>query len=155
MSKALGLIETMGFVGVVEAADAAVKAASVDLAALEPTTGGLMTIRISGDVGAVQAAVEAGAAAARRIGQLLGQHVIPNPHEEVVRLLRPKDAPAPGPRSGPPLEAASVRMEDLERMSVVELRRAARGIPDLGIRGRGISKANREELLREIQKAAT
>jgi microcompartment protein CcmL/EutN len=148
MSKALGLIETLGFVGVVEAADAAVKAAPVDLAAVEQTTGGLVTIRLSGEVGAVQAAVDAGAAAARRIGQLLSQHVIPNPHDDLVRLFRLNAAPsscADGPLAPP-------HADDLERMSVVELRRVARGLPGLGIKGRQISKANREELLREIQK---
>ncbi len=148
MPKALGLIETLGFVGVVEAADAAVKAAPVDLAAVEQATGGLVTIRLSGEVGAVQAAVDAGAAAARRIGQLLSQHVIPNPHDDLVRLFHlnaPPSSFADGPLAPP-------RTDDLERMSVVELRRVARGLPGLGIKGRQISKANREELLREIQK---
>lgn len=149
MPKALGLIETLGFVGVVEAADAAVKAAPVDLAAVEQTTGGLVTIRLSGEVGAVQAAVDAGAAAARRIGQLLSQHVIPNPHDDLVRLFRPKAASPPSGADGP---LAPPRPDDLNRMSVVELRRVARGLPGLGIKGRQISKANREQLLREIQK---
>ncbi|MBI2951153.1 BMC domain-containing protein [bacterium] len=150
MSKALGLIETLGFVGVVEAADAAVKAASVDLAAVEQATGGLVTIRLSGEVGAVQAAVDAGAAAARRIGQLLSQHVIPNPHDDLVRLLHLNAISPPSSCADGPL--APPRTDDLERMSVVELRRVARGLPGLGIKGRQISKANREELLREIQK---
>jgi microcompartment protein CcmL/EutN len=150
MPKALGLIETLGFVGVVEAADAAVKAAPVDLAAVEQTTGGLVTIRLSGEVGAVQAAVDAGAAAARRIGQLLSHHVIPNPHDDLVRLFRLKAASAPSSCADGPF--APPRADDLNRMSVVELRRVARGLPGLGIKGRQISKANREELLREIQK---
>ncbi len=154
MPKALGLIETMGFVGVVEAADAAVKAAAVDLAAVEQTTGGWVTIRLSGEVGAVRAAVDAGAAAARRVGQLLGHHVIPNPHEDVARLLRLEDAlPLREPANGP-LESP-LRLEDLERMRVVELRRVARTMPGLVIRGRRISKANREELLREIRRVKT
>jgi microcompartment protein CcmL/EutN len=151
MPKALGLIETVGFVGVVEAADAAVKAAPVDLASVEQTTGGLVTIRLSGDVGAVQAAVDAGAAAARRIGQLLGQHVIPNPHDDLVRLFHPETAPAPSSYANGPL--TSFTTDDLERMSVVELRRVARSMAGLGIKGRQISKANREELLREILKS--
>lgn len=150
MSKAWGLIETVGFVGVVEAADAAVKAAPVDLAAVEKTTGGLVTIRLSGDVGAVQAAVDAGAAAARKIGQLLGQHVIPNPHDDLVRLFHSNAAPAPSSCADGPL--TSFHTDDLERMSVVELRRVARSTVGLGIKGRQISKANREELLREILK---
>lgn len=150
MSKALGLIETLGFVGVVEAADAAVKAAPVDLSAVEQATGGLVTIKLSGDVGAVQAAVDAGAAAARRIGHLLSQHVIPNPHDDLVRLFRLNAVSAPSSCADGPL--TPLRTDDLERMSVVELRRIARSLPGLGIKGRQISKANREELLREIQK---
>ena len=149
MSKALGLIETMGFVGVVEAADAAVKAASVELSAVEQPTGGLVILRLSGEVGAVQAAVDAGAAAARRVGQLLGHHVIPGPHEDLARLLR-LDPASPDAVNGP--LKPSLRMDDLERMSVVALRRVARTLPDLAIRGRRISKANREELLGEIRK---
>lgn len=151
MRKALGLIETVGFVGVVEAADAAVKAASVTLAAVEQSTGGLVTIRLSGEVGAVQAAVDAGAAAARRIGQLVSHHVIPGPHEDLVRLLRMEDTPASPHVANDPLKPP-LRMDDLEQMSVVALRRVARTLPGLAIRGRRISKANREELLGEIRR---
>ena len=84
MSKeALGLIETRGFIGAVEAADAMVKAANVELVSYEKTGGGLVTVLIRGDVGAVKAATDAGAAAAKRVGDLRSVHVIPRPHTDV------------------------------------------------------------------------
>lgn len=150
MPKALGLIETMGFVGVVEAADAAVKAAAVELAAVEQTTGGLVTLRLSGEVGAVNAAVDAGANAARKVGQLLSHHVIPNPDEQVDRLLGAGKGSPSGDRAHFP--GAPSPPDDPEGMSVVELRRLARSLSGLAIRGREISRANRDDLLREIRK---
>ena len=82
MKNAIGLIETRGLVGSIEAADAMVKAANVRLIAKELIGGGLVTVIIEGDVGAVKAATDAGAAAAKRVGELLSVHVIPRPHEE-------------------------------------------------------------------------
>ena len=76
---ALGKIETLGFVGAVEAADAMVKAAQVKLTRYEKTGGGMVTVMVRGDVGAVYAAVEAGGAAARKIGEVVSAHVIPSP----------------------------------------------------------------------------
>lgn len=88
---ALGLIETKGFIGSVEAADAMVKTANVSLIAKEYIGAGYVTVMIRGDVGAVKAATDAGAAAARRVGELVSVHVIPRPHAEVERIL-PKSA---------------------------------------------------------------
>lgn len=85
--EALGMIETKGFVGGVEAADAMVKAANVQLVGKEYIGAGYMTIFVRGDVGAVKAATDAGAAAARRVGELISVHVIPRPHNEVERIL--------------------------------------------------------------------
>ena len=85
-SDALGLIETRGLVGSIEAADAMVKAANVVLVGQEQVGGGLVTVMVRGDVGAVKAATDAGAAAARRVGELIGVHVIPNPHEDAERI---------------------------------------------------------------------
>lgn len=85
--EALGMIETKGFVGGVEAADAMVKAANVQLIGKEYIGAGYMTIFVRGDVGAVKAATDAGAAAARRVGELISVHVIPRPHNEVERIL--------------------------------------------------------------------
>lgn len=85
--EALGMIETKGFVGGVEAADAMVKAANVQLVGKEYIGAGYMTIFVRGDVGAVKAATDAGAAAARRVGELISVHVIPRPHDSVEKIL--------------------------------------------------------------------
>lgn len=92
--EALGMIETKGFIGAIEAADAMVKAANVVLVGKEYVGAGLVTVTVRGDVGAVKAATDAGAAAARRVGELVGVHVIPRPHDDVERLVpgAPKEA---------------------------------------------------------------
>ena len=146
--RALGLIETVGFVGVTEAADAAVKAAAVELAAIERIDGGMVSIRLLGDVGAVQAAVEAGVRAAEAVAKVVAQHVIPNPHEDLVVQF---DLDVEGPISRESLESLS--NADLETLSVARLRQLARTIQNLGIQGREISRANRDELIREIRQA--
>ena len=87
MLEALGLIETKGFVGAIEAADAMVKAANVRLVGKEKTGSGLVTVMVRGDVGAVKAAIEAGGEAARRVGELVSVHIIPRPHQDVEDLL--------------------------------------------------------------------
>lgn len=84
---ALGMVETRGLVGAVEAADAMVKAARVRLIGKEKVGGGYTTVMVRGEVGAVKAATDAGAAAARRVGELVSVHVIPRPHSEVERIL--------------------------------------------------------------------
>ena len=84
---AIGMIETKGLVASIEAADAMVKAANVTLIGKEKVGGGLITVLIRGDVGAVKAATEAGAAAAKRVGELISVHVIPRPHGEVNAIL--------------------------------------------------------------------
>lgn len=85
--QALGMIETKGLVGSVEAADAMVKAANVSLIGKVHVGGGLVTVMVRGDVGAVKAAVDTGAAAAERVGELLSIHVIPRPHSDVEMIL--------------------------------------------------------------------
>ena len=85
--QALGMIETKGLVASIEAADAMVKAANVTLIGKEHVGGGLVTVMVRGDVGAVKAATDAGAAAAERVGELISIHVIPRPHEEVEAIL--------------------------------------------------------------------
>ena len=84
---ALGMVETKGFVGAVEAADAMVKAANVKLIGKVQVGGGLVTVIVRGDVGAVKAAADAGAAAAEKVGELISVHVIPRPHSDVERIL--------------------------------------------------------------------
>lgn len=94
-TNALGMIETKGLVGAIEAADAMVKSANVQLIGKEQVGGGLVTVMVRGDVGAVKAATDAGAAAAEKVGELISVHVIARPHMEVDNILpKGKSAPA-------------------------------------------------------------
>jgi len=97
--EAMGLIETRGFVGAVEAADAASKAAEVELVSRQKADAGLVTVFITGDVASVRAAVDAGAAAARRVGELVSVLVIPRPAEGVRELQYPAQPKAKKPQS--------------------------------------------------------
>jgi ethanolamine utilization protein EutM len=85
--EALGMVETRGLIGSIEAADAMVKAANVVLVGKEYIGAGYVTVLVRGDVGAVKAATDAGAAAARRVGELISVHVIPRPHGEVEKII--------------------------------------------------------------------
>ena len=85
MSEALGMIETKGYVGSVEASDAMVKAANVGLIKTIPIGGGLITVLCRGDVGSVKAAVDAGSKAAAKVGELVASHIIPRPHEDLLK----------------------------------------------------------------------
>ena len=87
LGAALGMVETRGLVGAIEAADAMVKAARVGLVGKEKIGGGYVTVMVRGDVGAVKAATDAGAAAAERVGELVSVHVIPRPHTDVELIL--------------------------------------------------------------------
>ena len=90
MKDALGMIETKGLVGAIEAADAMVKSANVTLIGYEKIGSGLVTVMVRGDVGAVKAATDAGAAAAQKVGEVVSVHVIPRPHIDTEKIL-PKD----------------------------------------------------------------
>jgi len=151
---ALGLIETRGLIGAIEAADAAAKAAMVVITCVEVTPGALVTVKFEGELGAVQASVDAGAAAATRVGELISAHTIPRPDDELDKILPdvPYINPA-NPKSGgnghpapPPLVIPDDDAE-LEGMTVVDLRRLAREQADFPISGREISRANKDELL--------
>ena len=85
--EALGMIETKGLVGAIEAADAMVKSANVTLIGKEQIGSGLVTVMVRGDVGAVKAAVDAGSCAAEKVGEVVSQHVIPRPHTDVEKIL--------------------------------------------------------------------
>ena len=141
---ALGLIETRGLVGALEAADAGLKAAHVRLLGTERADAGLVTVKFAGTTAAVKAAVDAGSAAAERVGHLVSVHVIPRPHEELSIVLADDDeAPAtPLPMSGGRYDIAA-----LEGAKVVDLRSMARRIADFPIKGRDVARAGREELL--------
>ena len=166
--KALGLIETKGMIGAIEATDAAAKAAAVVVSSVELTEAAFMTVKIEGDLGAVQAAVEAGANAARKVGELVSVHIIPNPSDELSAILpqfryvtkyHPEDKrPAlhdevkpPKPKSSEKIttekKPAPRKQKKLESMTVSELRQIARKIDDFPLKGREISMANKKKLI--------
>ncbi|WP_173915406.1 BMC domain-containing protein [Halobacillus sp. Marseille-Q1614] len=104
MAKALGMIETRGLVGSIEAADAMVKASNVSLVKQEKIDAALVTILVEGDVSAVQAAVDAGKEAAQRVGELVSFHVIPHPDDDTRGML--KKGPEESVKTTPPKRAA-------------------------------------------------
>jgi ethanolamine utilization protein EutM len=140
--QALGLIETRGLVGAIEAADAGVKAAHVTLVGREYADAGLVTVAFRGETAAVKAAVDAGALAAERVGQLVSTHVIPQPSPDLDVLAEEMEEGPGESESGAPVD-----MSRLSSLKVVELRRAARRIPNFPLKGRNVAKAGREELL--------
>lgn len=178
---ALGLVETKGLVGAIEAADAMVKTANVILVGKERTDPAMITVKIVGETAAVRSAVEAGAAAAQRVSQLISKHVIPRPaegmeeliyarasrtQEEVEAMLSgartPDEEQIPDDEIAPeePYEKPEGLTPEQERyyeklnsMTVHELRRFARGVEGLTIYGREISRANKKQLLEELMKA--
>lgn len=141
--EALGLIETKGLVGAIEAADAGLKAANVRLLGQERADAGLVTVMFGGDVAAVKAAVDAGGAAAARVGHLVSSHVIPRPNRQLVSIEDPNDVAVPAaPMSGGRYDLAA-----LEHAKVVELRSIARAVENFPIKGRDVARAGRDELL--------
>ncbi|MBI4417720.1 MAG: BMC domain-containing protein [Ignavibacteriales bacterium] len=174
---ALGLVETRGLVGAIEAADAMVKTARVILIGKERTDPALITVKIVGETAAVTSAVEAGASAAQRVGQLVSKHVIPRPADGMDELIYAKasltesqvlellgesseegdleiDALPEEPYSKPAgLTPEEERyFEKLSGMTVHELRSHARTIEGLSIYGREISRANKKQLIEELMK---
>lgn len=140
-SDALGLIETRGLVGAIEAADAGTKAANVRLLGTERADAGLVTVKFLGDVAAVKAAVDAGGAAAERVGQLIATHVIPRPHDDLGLVAEDDEVPdAPVPKD-------RLDLARLEQMKVVELRALARRLASFPLKGRDVARAGRDELL--------
>lgn len=176
LEYALGMVETRGLVGSIEAADVMVKTANVHVLGTEYIKNGFVTVKIIGEVAAVKAAVDAASAAAARVGQVVATHVIPRPAADIEHILRnipstekpnteatgtikekkPKTSP-PGPATGqqtifvPSPELDDYRKQ-LEGMTVPQLRTVARKEGGLGITGRNISKANKEQLIHELLK---
>lgn len=113
MRQALGLIETRGLVAAIEASDAMVKAANVKLLGRQKVKAGLITVMVEGDVGAVKAATDAGAAACQRVGEMVSVHVIPRPHEEIEKILPkgPEEKKAPVKRKRSPRKPRSKRVQ--------------------------------------------
>lgn len=138
--QAVGLIETRGLVGALEAADTMVKTASVRLIGIAKTVPALMTVQIAGDVASVQAAVQAGCLAAERVGQLVSSLVIPNPGAGVADLVDGSNEH--DIRTRP--QHSNV---DLDEMTVVELRSLARETDGFPIQGRAIASASKQQLL--------
>ncbi|NLH00326.1 MAG: BMC domain-containing protein [Clostridiales bacterium] len=189
--EALGLIELYGYVPAVEALDAALKAANVRLESVTKVKGGLVSVFVTGDVGAVKAAIDAAAAAAERVGKVVSVHVIPRPAKEIEKILpEPPEgsggsAPAPvntpktetetetenpeeeenslpgeietGEENEPAqieqkLSAETLTREDLESMTVVNLRTAARNLGITTMTKREIRDAKRDDLIKAIIK---
>ena len=138
--KALGLIETRGLIGAIEAADAMVKAAKVSLHPTELSTGSMVTVKVTGEVGAVRSAVDAGALAAKKVGSLISTHIIPRPHDDTEGLIFPSLIPS-----------GDDNPVDFSSLTVKELRAIARKTVDIGISGRQISTANRDSLIKLLE----
>lgn len=182
---ALGLVETKGLIGAIEAADAMVKTANVVLVGKERTDPAMITVKIVGDTAAVRSAVEAGAAAAQKVGQLIAKHVIPRPAEgmedliyskstrtraETEKLLGNEASPAPKEEieEEEPAEETSAEepyampeglsakeqeyFQELDGMTVHQLRSLARSVEGLTIYGREISRANKKQLIEELMR---
>lgn len=152
MAKAaVGFIETRGLIAVIEAADTAVKAASVELMGFEQIGGGMVAVRFSGDVASVQVAVQAAVQAARQMGEVASHHVIPAPHADVFDLLIQSRKPVCSPNSAS--TGARPSLSDLESMPVARLRKLVRQTPGVQLKGRRVSHANKEALLTELHRA--
>ena len=162
--KALGLVETKGLVGAIEAADAMVKTAAVQLIGIENTIAALLTVKVVGETGAVKAAVDAGASAAEKVGELISCHVIPRPHDDTESIVyNQSDEIGPGGSDANPTgDVASTKgrgphelvyfdIETVKAMPVRQLRSLARDVPGFPIQGREISRANKEILVEKFQ----
>lgn len=168
--KALGMIEVRGRLGAVEGLDASLKAANVSLVNMIKVGGAMTTFLIEGDVGAVKAAVDAGAAAAERVCELKSVHVIPRPAEAVRAMIGPETpttpkAPTPAKAPAPKVEAEPVSKEtpvtetaaapseeSLDDMTVGDLRKLARGVEDFPLTKQEIKFAKKDELLEAFNK---
>jgi len=149
---ALGIVETRGLVAAVEAADAMLKAAQVTFVGREITDAALVTIKVVGEVSAVKAAVDAGSSAARKVGELVSQHVIPRPHAETAAIAYSKEEHL---RASPAQKPGSVGLglneTELEKLSVAELRRLAQHIPSFPLSSAQVSRASKSLLLEHFR----
>ena len=152
---AIGLIETRGLVGVIEAADAAAKSAQVELLGIEQIGAGLVSVRFSGEVAAVQVAVDAGVHAALKVTEVISHHVIPAPHLDLKDLLQGQvpAAPAAAPQQAVAAAALTPDPSELHRLPVVRLRQLVRQLPDSALKGRQVSRANKQALIDELRRA--
>ena len=160
--QALGMIEVYGYLTAVEALDSALKAANVSRLGVEKVRGGLVTVLVEGDVGAVKAAMDASAAAAERVGTVISVHVIPRPADDVTRMLKggkePEEPTPPEPEK--PSEAVKaeegekapqdVTVEEMQTMGVDALRRLARALEIKNMTRAEIRFAKKQELIQKI-----
>ena len=154
---ALGMVETKGLVGAIEAADAMVKAANVVLVGKEYIGSGYVTVMVRGDVGAVKAATDAGAAAARRVGELVSVHVIPRPHQEVEKILPAARAPSPHrrARAGRPNPAdAAMAVKDSDLLSIQQARTLAAAAREAQKTLAGFSQEQVDRIVEAMAEAA-
>lgn len=143
--RALGLIETRGLVGAIEAADAMVKAAKVRLIGRSFVRGGLVIVKVVGEVGAVRAAVSAGSQAAERVGDLISTHIIPRPDQQTEDIVYVDDVNSPTSRT-------TWQSKNFHEMTVRQLRQLARETKGFPLHGREISNAGKKVLVRELEK---
>ncbi|MDD9271539.1 BMC domain-containing protein [Paenibacillus sp. GCM10023248] len=146
----LGMIETHGLPALIAAADAAAKTADVKVAAYEKADAGIVTVYIWGDVAAVKAAVDAGAAEAARVGRLLGTQVIPRPDPSVYTMLQGAEAvsQAPAPKPAPTAAKQELPAARWSKMSVAQLRELAHSTPKFPLTGRDLQLVSKAELIR-------
>lgn len=152
---AIGFVETRGLIGVVEAADAAAKAADVELLGFEQIGGGLVSVRFGGDVGSVQAAVQAAVEAAGRVGEVISHHVIPAPHRDIGALLQGRGNPpraAAAPQQAQKPSDAPSTPPSLQHTAVARLRQMVRQAPQARLKGRQVSRATKEQLITELRR---
>ena len=145
--ESIGLIETRGFVGAVGAADAAVKAAHISLLPFELIGGGLVSVKFSGDVAAVDVALQAGVEAAQAISELVNQGVRPAPDGAISQLFALDDTTL-----GEQNIEENEKSENLQDLSVTQLRQLVRKRSESTIRGRDVSRANKQTLIEELQR---
>lgn len=156
-SEALGLIETLGYIGAVEAADVCLKAANVKLIGIQPVTGGLVTVGITGDVGAVKASIDASKSAVEKVGHLVSAHIIPRPAAGI-SYVYPFDPRVNAHEAGmeqihemkhDSFEILGI-IQELNSMKVVELRTYLRKLDGIKMEREHIKYATRKELLEAI-----
>lgn len=173
--QALGMIEVYGYLTAVEALDSALKAANVSLLDVVCVKGGLVTVLVTGDVGATKAAIDASAAAAERVGKLISVHVIARPANDIEKMLKPPSAPEPEPPTEPepsaepepptepessaepeptrtPIDPRMIDLDSLQNMTVSRLRALVRGIENHHMSSKEIRFAKKEELIAEIHR---
>ena len=148
--SAIGLIETRGLLGVIEAADTAAKTADVRLLGFERIGGGFVSLSFQGDTASVTTAVDAAREAASRVGEVVSAHVIPSPQIDV-RALAPA---APDPRPAGDAPEAPELPRNLDALPVARLRRLARLTTGVGLHGRQISRANKQQLIEALRQAS-